>query len=149
MTAVIGPFFPSGAPWWYDKLPEGMTARLHIRTAAVIGALFSGVSVWAGTRVLTGIDVPGYVVLPWLVLYNLAAGLFGVAVGAGLWLGRRRAIAGSSVLAAAHLSVLIALIALRASGGEVANDSLVAMTLRSVVWAVIALLARRAAGPRR
>ena len=126
-----------------------MRTRTFVRSAAAIGALFSGVTVWAGTRVLTGLDVPGYVVLPWLVLYNVAAGLFGVAVGAGLWLGRRWAIAASSVLAAAHLSVLIALISLRASGGEVANDSLVAMTLRSVVWVVIALLARRAAGPRR
>ena len=126
-----------------------MTTRPQIRSAAVIGALFSGVSVWAGTRVLTGLDVPGYVVLPWLVLYNVAAGLVGVAVGAGLWLVRRWALLASSVLAAAHLSVFIALIALRASGGEVANDSLVAMTLRWVVWAVIALLARRAAGPRR
>ena len=126
-----------------------MTTRRQIRSAAVIGALFSGVSVWAGTRVLTGLDVPGYVVLPWLVLYNVAAGLVGVAVGAGLWLVRRWALLASSVLAAAHLSVLIALIALRASGAEVANDSLVAMTLRWVVWAVIALLARRAAGPRR
>jgi hypothetical protein len=126
-----------------------VTARLHVRSAAVIGALFSGASVWAGTRVLTGLDVPGYVVLPWLVLYNVAAGLVGVAVGAGLWLVRRWAIAGSSLLAAAHLSVLIVLIALRTSGAEVANDSLVAMTLRSVVWAVIALLARRAARPRR
>lgn len=126
-----------------------MTTHPQIRSAAVIGALFSAVSVWAGTRVLTGLDVPGYVVLPWLVLYNVAAGLFGVAVGAGLWLVRRWAIAASSVLAAAHLSVLFALIALRASGGVVANDSLGAMTLRAIVWVVIALLARRAAGPRR
>jgi hypothetical protein len=113
----------------------------------VIGALFSGISVWAGTRVLMGLDVPGYIVLPWLVLYNVAAGLFGVVVGIGLWTGRRWAIAAASVLTAAHLSVLIGLIALRASGGAVANDSLGAMTLRSIVWAVIALLARRAARP--
>ena len=57
-----------------------------LRSAAVIGGLFSGVSVLAGTRVLTGVDVPGYVVLPWLVVYNVGAGLFGVAVGVGLWL---------------------------------------------------------------
>jgi hypothetical protein len=117
-----------------------------LRSAAVIGALFSGVSVWAGTRVLTGLDVPAYVVLPWLVLYNVAAGLVGVAVSAGLWPVRRWAIAASVVLAAAHPSVLIALVTMRASGGDVANDSVVAMTLRSAVWAVIALLARRAAG---
>jgi len=140
-----------GAHWRYGQLCEESGVRTHavVRSAAVIGALFSGVSVWAGTRVLAGLDMPGYVVLPWLVLYNVAAGLFGVAVGVGLWLVRRWAIAASSVLAVAHLSVLIALVALRASGGVVASDSLVAMTMRSVVWAVIALLARRASGPRR
>jgi hypothetical protein len=124
---------------------ERMIGIGQLRIAAAIGALFSGVSVWAGTRVLTGLDVPGYVVLPWLVLYNVVAGLFGVAVGLGLWLIRRWAIAAAARLAVAHLSVLLALIALRASGGVVANDSLGAMSLRAIVWVVIALVARRAA----
>jgi hypothetical protein len=119
------------------------------RVAAVVAASFSGLAVIAGTRVLTGVDTPDYVVLPWLVRYNVAAGLGGVAVAAGLWLIRPWAVTGAVALAAMHGSVLVSLLSLWAGGSAVANDSLVAMTLRTVVWSVVTVVVWRATGPRR
>ena len=87
--------------------------------------------------------VPGYVVLPWLVRYNVAAGLFGVVAGLAVWRAAPWAIAATAVLATAHLTVLIVLAALRIAGSEVANDSLGAMALRVAIWTGIALVARR------
>jgi hypothetical protein len=113
------------------------------RVGAAIGVVFGAVSAAAGLRVLTGLDVPGYVVLPWLVRYNVAAGLFGVAAGIGMWRGARWAPAATVALATAHLTVLIVLAAMRTSGSDVANDSLGAMALRVAIWTGIALVARR------
>ena len=44
-----------------------MATSVPIRIAAVLGASFAAIAVVAGTRVLTGIDVPDYVVHRWLV----------------------------------------------------------------------------------
>ena len=112
--------------------------------AAVAGGVFGAVSVAAGARVLAGLDIPGYVVLPWLVRYNVAAGAAGAIVAVGLWHGAAWARRGAAVLAVAHAMVLLALIAARAAGGSVATDSLGAMALRTAVWTGIALTARMA-----
>ena len=48
-----------------------------VRLAAAVGLVFSALAILAGTRVLSGLDVPDYPVLPWLVQYKLAAGVVG------------------------------------------------------------------------
>ncbi len=124
------------------------TAGAGVRVAAAVGALFSALAVLAGSRVLMGLDVPDYVVLPWLVWYNVGAGLFGFAVAVAVWLGRSWATTAATAVAAANGTVLTVLVVWRAAGGAVANDSLVAMTLRTLVWSAIALVARHAIGLR-
>jgi hypothetical protein len=119
-----------------------------VRVMAVVGMAFGAMSVVAGTRVLAGVDRPDYVVLPWLVAYNVAAGAAGVVVGAGIWLWRGWGANGASVLAGAHAAVLGVLVGMRLVGESVATDSLGAMLLRSVVWLAIAGAARRLAGGR-
>lgn len=116
------------------------------RVSSAIGVLFGAASVVAGLRVLTGLDLPGYVVLPWLVRYNVAAGLFGVVAGLGVWREARWAAGATAAMAAAHLIVLIVLVAMRTWGTDVANDSLGAMAVRVAIWTGIAVVARRDRG---
>jgi len=104
---------------------------------------FGALSVVAGTRVLAGVDRPDYVVLPWLVAYNAAAGVAGVVAGAGIWMWQRWGATAASVLAGAHAAVLGVLVGMRLVGEAVATDSLGAMLLRSLVWLAIAGAARR------
>ncbi len=118
------------------------------RAAAVVGFLFSAMSVVAGSRVLAGVDRPDYVVLPWLVIYNVAAGVVGVVVGPGLWKPRTWAVQLARMLASAHGAVLAVLVARWISGGEVANTSVMAMLLRTLVWIAIAVVTRRALEPK-
>jgi hypothetical protein len=106
----------------------------------VLGVL----SVVAGGRVLADIDRPDYVVLHWLVIYNVAAGFAGVVAGAGLWRLRWWAVDLARTLAGLHGAVLVVLIAWWATGRPVAVDSLLAMLLRTLVWVSIAVVARRA-----
>jgi len=110
---------------------------------AVVGMAFGAVSVVAGTRVLSGVDRPDYVVLPWLVAYNVAAGVLGVVAGAGIWMWQRWGATAASILAGAHAAVLGVLLGMRLVGEAVATDSLGAMLLRSVVWLAIAGAARQ------
>jgi hypothetical protein len=121
-----------------------MSSIVLARSAALVGLLFGLVSIAAGSRVLAGIDRPDYVVLPWLVVYNVAAGVVGVAAGAGLWMRRPWGLAIARALAAAHGAVLVGLLAARGVGSPVAPDSLLAMLLRTVVWTLIALVTGRA-----
>lgn len=120
-----------------------------VRAAAAVGLAFSALAILAGTRVLTGRDVPDYPVLTWLVRYNVAAGIAGVVVALGAWQARSWARAAAWVVTALHGGVLLTLIATRLTGGVVATDSLVAMSLRTVVWLAIAFTASRALAARR
>lgn len=115
------------------------------RAAAVAGFLFSALTVAAGSRVLAGIDRPDYVVLPWLVIYNVAAGIVGVVVAPGLWKPRPWAVQFARALASAHGAVFAVLVARWVAGSAVANTSLMAMLLRTLVWVAIALVTRSAA----
>lgn len=110
---------------------------------AGVGVVSGVLSVVAGSRVLTGIDRPDYVVLPWLVVYNVAAGLVAIVAGSGLWLFRWWAIGLARTLAGAHTIVLVVLIASWSAGRPVATDSVLAMLLRASVWALIALVATK------
>jgi len=113
------------------------------RAAAVVGGAFGVVGIVAGTRVLSGLDVPDYHVLRWLVVYNVVTSTAAVVVAVALWRGRRWAAHAAMGLAGAHALVLVALAALRVTGTGVAHDSLAAMGLRTSVWALAAWTASR------
>lgn len=113
------------------------------RGLALAGLVFGAISVLAGTRVLAGIDVPDYVVLRWLVVYNVAAGAAGVIAGAGVWGARSWSLLSARLLAGGHAATLVTLVAMRAMGSPVARDSLAAMTFRTALWLAIAAVAAR------
>ena len=111
--------------------------------AALVGGVFGVAGMVAGTRVLSGLDVPDYPVLRWLVVYNVVTSAVALVVAVALWRGRRWAAYAAMGLAGAHGLLLVGLAALRVTGTGVANDSLAAMGLRTAVWAVAAWTASR------
>ena len=113
------------------------------KTLSLVGMALGAISVLAGTRVLAGIDTPDYVVLPWLVSYNVLAGAAGVFVGVGVWRTRPWSVTATRMLAGAHAATLITLVVLRLLGAPAASESVAAMTFRTVVWLAIALAAGR------
>jgi len=108
--------------------------------AAVIAGLFGVATLFAGGSVLLGSD-PGYVVFRPLLIYNTIMGVAYLAAGITLW---RSIILGkyaAGVIFLLNILVLLGITLVYRSGGAVAVESLSAMTLRTVVWLVLFLVA--------
>lgn len=105
------------------------------KTAAILALTIGGLAVFAGGQALLGRD-PGYYVINWLLLYNYTVGILTVCVTAILiWTNHRLALPAAIGMFGAHALVMLVLqVAYR---GTVAPDSLRAMTIRLVVWAII------------
>lgn len=127
---------------------QGAGPRRGVRAGAVLGGVFGLISIGTGVRVLAGADVPGYVVVPWLVVYNVIAGLVAVVAASGLWRRRVWAITSARLLVVAHGAVLLALVVMRVASAAVADESLAAMSFRVALWLAIAVVASRAADGR-
>lgn len=112
------------------------------KIAAVLAFIIGAMAVFAGGRVLLGVD-PGYYVIDWLPVYNFTVGVLTVLVTAVLiWRNGRYAWPTAVATLSAHVLIMLGL--LIAYRDVVAPDSLVAMTVRIVVWLIILALLRAA-----
>lgn len=102
--------------------------------ALVIGAM----AVFAGGQVLLG-QLPDYYVIDWLPIYNLTLGVVSALIASVvIWRSNRLALPTATTIFGLHAVVM--LILLTAYRQVVAVDSLRAMTIRLVAWAVILIL---------
>jgi hypothetical protein len=124
-----------------------LVANPLLRTVAVVALVFGAMTVVSGARVLLGLgsarEAAGAYV-PFVLWFNVAAGFAYIATGLGLWTRRSWAPVAALAILCATLIVfaLLGLHVLR--GGEYEVRTVAAMTLRSGVWALIALVAWRA-----
>jgi len=121
-------------------------ARRRVRQgAAVAAALFGIATLLAGGRVLTGASEPGYVVFAPILIFNTIMG--GVYLGGSyfLWRGHEEGRGVAAGIALVQGSALGAAIISRAAGIAIANETLGALSLRTLVWVALALIAGWAA----
>ena len=116
-----------------------------MRTAALVAIAFGVVTIRAGGSVLfgDGAQAAGKVV-GFVLWFNFLAGFAYVAAGGGLWLQRRWSAKLALAIAVATVLMFGAFGICIAAGGPFEMRTAWAMTLRSVVWTLIALLALRA-----
>lgn len=108
------------------------------KLAAGLAAIIGGMAIFAGGRVLLGID-PGYYVINWVPVYNYTAGLLTVFITSILiWRGSRLALPLAIATISAHGVVLITL--QTAFREVVAAESIKAMIVRLSVWSIILVL---------
>lgn len=106
-----------------------------IKIAATLALIIGGMAVVAGLQVLLGND-PGYYVINWLPVYNYTAGILTVFVTAVLiWRRSRLSWVAAVATLGAHALVMVVLLA--AYKDVVAVDSIRAMTIRMLIWALI------------
>ncbi|MBE2239670.1 MAG: hypothetical protein IAE81_17930 [Caldilineaceae bacterium] len=112
--------------------------KLLDRIAAALALLVGVLGVFAGGQVLLG-RPPGWNVVGWLPVFNFAVGVLAMLIVAPLiWRGSRYALPVVLLTFGANGgAVLVLLLAFR---DVVARESLVAMTMRLTIWAVILLL---------
>jgi len=105
------------------------------KIASVLALVIGGMAIFAGIQVLLGND-PGYYVINWLPVYNYTAGILTVFITAILiWIGHRLALPLAIATISIHAAVMVIL--QTAYRDVVAPDSIRAMTVRLIVWAVI------------
>ncbi|TLN12616.1 hypothetical protein FDZ74_10090 [bacterium] len=105
------------------------------KIAAVLAFAIGGMAIFAGIQVLLGND-PGYYVINWLPVYNYTAGILTVFITAVLiWTNHRLALPVAIATISIHAAVMVIL--QTAYRDVVAPDSIQAMTVRLVVWAII------------
>lgn len=124
-----------------------MTPRRSMKVLAAVAVVFGALTVFSGWQGLFGDEVTraalGHTV-GFVLWFNFLAGFAYVIAGIGLWLQRRWAlwlavaIAASTAIAFAAFGVHVL------GGGAYELRTAVAMTLRLLVWIVIAAVARKA-----
>lgn len=113
-----------------------------VKAAAAVAVLFGVATVVSGGRVLFGdgaAQAGNFV--PFVLWFNFLAGFVYVAAGIGLWLRRRWAPIVALVLALLTALVFAAFGAHILGGGAFEVRTVAAMTLRTLVWVSIAVLA--------
>lgn len=127
---------------------SGSNARPGWALVAAIGAVTFGIlTLISGGSALFGSAAARAAVgnaVPFVLWFNFLSGIVYVLVGIGLFLWKRWAAQLSALLAIAILVVFAAFGWHVAAGGAFEMRTVVAMTLRSVMWTTIAIAACRA-----
>ncbi|GIK11166.1 MAG: hypothetical protein JETCAE02_06940 [Anaerolineaceae bacterium] len=106
------------------------------RIAALLALVIGLMAIFAGGRVLLGI-LPDYYVIDWLPVYNFIMGAVSAFFSSiVIWKNGRLALPVAGATFGAHLTVMAIL--QTAYHNVVAPDSIVAMTVRLIIWAIIA-----------
>jgi hypothetical protein len=115
--------------------------------AALVAVAFGIVTIVVGGRTLFGgpsVAAAAENIIPFVLWFNFIAGFAYVAAGVGLFLWKPWAAQLSALVALATIAVFFALGMLILLGGAFEMRTVGAMSIRSLVWIVIALAACRA-----
>ena len=109
-----------------------------LKKIAVALALFIGLmSVFAGSKVLLGIDTKDYTILTWLVSYNVVFGFISIVTAYLIWKNKKMSKNLTVFILSMHFLVFIYL---KFISTEVASESVKAMIFRTSIWVIIAVL---------
>jgi hypothetical protein len=105
------------------------------KIASLLAFVIGLMAIFAGSRALLGFD-PGYYVINWLLLYNYTIGVLTVSITAILiWTNSRWAL--PAAIGTFSIHALVMLLLQTVYRDVVAPDSVRAMTIRLIVWAII------------
>jgi hypothetical protein len=120
------------------------TPNLPLRALALLGIAFGVLTIKEGGMTLGGnaaaVAAAGNFV-PFVLWFNFLAGFAYVVAGAGLWMRRRWAARLAAAIAAATALVFSAFGVLVAFGAAYEQRTLIALTLRLLLWTAIAAFA--------
>lgn len=107
------------------------------KIAAFLALFIGAMSIFAGSKVLLGIDTKEYNVLTWLVIYNVVMGFVSLFTAYLMWKNNYRA---NNLITFILIFHFLIFIYLRFFSEAAAHESQMAMLFRSVMWVVISVL---------
>ncbi len=114
--------------------------KLHhkiTKTAAILALLIGIMSVFAGTKVLIGVEGKSYTVLNCLVVYNVVFGVISILTSVLIWINHNWFKKIIIFILSAHFLVLLYL---QFFNDSVAKESIKAMIFRVSIWSLILVL---------
>ena len=105
------------------------------KIASIISFIIGGMAVFAGAQVLLGND-PGYYVIDWLPIYNYTIGILTVFI-TSVYIFTNSRFALPAAIGTFSLHALVMVILQIVYRSTVAPDSIRAMTIRLIAWAII------------
>ncbi|WP_445665873.1 hypothetical protein [Fodinibius sp. AD559] len=114
------------------------TLSTFIQTAnAIIAIAFGLITIWVGGTTLLGFSNPGYVIFLPLLIFNTIMGFAYLGTGILIWQQHHKATKASKIIFGLNTLVLVIITLLYWINFDVAFNSLKAMSLRTLVWAII------------
>ncbi len=107
------------------------------KIAAALAILIGLMTIFAGSKVLLGIDTKDYNVLTWLVVYNVIMGIVSLFAAYLMWKNNYQVNNIITFILTLHFLIFLYL---RFFSDTAAHESQMAMLFRSVVWVVISIL---------
>jgi len=108
------------------------------KIASILAFVIGAMAVFAGSKVLLGI-LPDYYVIDWLPVYNFMMGLVSIFFSSVvIWKNNKFAMPAAIGMIGLHAIVMLILQVVYRE--VVAPDSIVAMTVRLVIWIIILIL---------
>ncbi|MEP1093863.1 MAG: hypothetical protein ABJG78_02070 [Cyclobacteriaceae bacterium] len=117
--------------------PSKNIGKSYKIAASILALIIGLMSVFAGSKVLLGIDVKEYNVLDWLVYYNVAFGVISIFTAYFIWQGIAKGKSLSLFILSMHFVVFLYL---KFLSDTAAPESIKAMIFRTSIWVVIVAL---------
>ncbi len=111
--------------------------KLYNKIAAVLALFIGLMSVFAGSKVLLGIDTKDYNVLTWLVSYNVVFGVLSIFAAYLIWKAKEKSKNLTLFILTMHFLIFIYL---KFFSNTVASESIKAMIFRTSIWILIVVL---------
>lgn len=110
----------------------------YLTTIAAFIALFIGaMSIFAGTKVLVGIDTKIHTILVWLLVYNVFFGLISILVAYLIFKNKAKNKVATCFVLASHTLVFLYL---KFISETAASESVKAMLFRISIWVIIVII---------
>jgi len=108
------------------------------KIASILAFIIGAMAVFAGGKVLLGM-LPDYYVIDWLPIYNFILGVVSIFFSSVvIWKNNKFAL--PAAIGTFGLHAIVMLVLQTAYREAVAPDSILAMTVRLIIWAVIVTL---------
>ncbi len=110
--------------------------KIFKKIAAFLALFIGLMSVFAGSKVLLGVDTKDYTILTWLVSYNVIFGLISIFTAYLIWRDNEKSKSLIFFILAMHFMVFVYL---NFFSETVASESVKAMIFRTSIWILIAI----------